>query len=122
MAGSPVQEMIWTDPSAISLGTTMFSPCRANTSIAPIIQIDTLKKIGVENVFFAQGACATLVDGFHSGTSKAGSDQVETNIIYIELHYKPYQEHRRISKQKNRISCSKPHSKSNSKLCLNSKK
>jgi hypothetical protein len=50
--------------------------------------------------FFAQGACATLVDGFHSGTSKAGSDQVETNIIYIELHYKPYQEHRRISKQK----------------------
>jgi len=50
--------------------------------------------------FFAQGACQSLVDGFHAGTSKAGSGEAETNITYIEFHYRPYQEHRRLSKQK----------------------
>ncbi len=50
--------------------------------------------------FFAQGACQSLTFGFHEGTSKAGSDEAETNIIYIEFHYKPYQEHRRLSQQK----------------------
>ena len=50
--------------------------------------------------FFAQGACQSLVFGFHAGTSKAGSGEAETNITYIEFHYKPYQEHLRLSKQK----------------------
>jgi hypothetical protein len=50
--------------------------------------------------FFAQGTCESMVDGFHAGTSRTGSAEVETNLTYIEFHYKPYQEHRRISKQK----------------------
>jgi hypothetical protein len=50
--------------------------------------------------FFAQGACHSLIFGFHEGTSKAGSGEVETNITYIEFHYKPYHEHRRLSQQK----------------------
>ena len=50
--------------------------------------------------FFAQGACQSLGFGFHEGTSKAGSGEAETNITYIEFHYKPYQEHRRLSQQK----------------------
>jgi len=50
--------------------------------------------------FFAQGACQSLVDGFHAGTSKAGSGEKETDITYIEFHYKPYHEHHRLSKQK----------------------
>jgi len=58
-------------------------------------EVDWCKKC-----FFAQGACQSLSFGFHEGTSKAGSDVAETNITYIEFHYKPYQEHRRLSKQK----------------------
>lgn len=58
-------------------------------------EIDHCKKC-----FFAQGACDSLILGYHSGTSKAGSTEVETNITFIEIHYMPYQEHRRISKQK----------------------
>jgi hypothetical protein len=50
--------------------------------------------------FFAQGACQSLAFGFHEGTSKAGSGEAETNITYIEFHYKPYQEHLRLSQQK----------------------
>jgi hypothetical protein len=50
--------------------------------------------------FFAKNACNSLIFGFHKGTSKAGSAELETNIIYIEFHYKPYHEHRRLSKQK----------------------
>jgi hypothetical protein len=58
-------------------------------------EIDRCKKC-----FFAQGACNSLILGFHEGTSKAGSSEAETNITYIEFHYKPFQEHRRISMQK----------------------
>jgi hypothetical protein len=50
--------------------------------------------------FFAQGACQSLAFGYHEGTSKAGGGEAETNITYIEFHYKPYQEHLRLSQQK----------------------
>lgn len=50
--------------------------------------------------FFAQDACNSLVLGFHNGTSKSGSAEAETNITYIEFHYKPYLEHRKQCKQK----------------------
>lgn len=68
-------------------------------SIALTIQIATLK-LQSAKMLFAQGACQSLAFGFHEGTSKAGSGEVETNITYIEFHYKPYQEHLRLSQQK----------------------
>jgi len=50
--------------------------------------------------FFAQDACESLAHGFHEARSRSGAEQVKSLITYVEFHYKPYQEHRRLSQQK----------------------
>jgi SAM-dependent methyltransferase len=40
--------------------------------------------------FFAAGACDYLDHGFHHGRSRQGLEGLQTRIVYIHYHYKPY--------------------------------